>query len=156
MRSRQLPYLDNFSWEVHKSFVWVLFCLRYTEKFFCFAGVCNRRSLCSPAASVCTVDPTSQLSSYSILVLPVVGNRKLLFFGSPHSHNFRTKCRLSSLFWSSIMLTDRQKEGRTGGRISDTWRRSVRSFHAHRSVSRILTTVLLQYCGMLLYYIILY
>jgi hypothetical protein len=61
------------------------------NKVIAVTKVFNHTSLFYPLATGATVHPTTQVSSSTILLLlPIVGNKKARFYGSPHVHNLLT------------------------------------------------------------------
>jgi hypothetical protein len=63
----------------------------YLSEVSYFPRMYNRTSSCGPTASGANVDPTSQVCSPAMLVLPIVDNCKLRFQVSPQWHNVHTK-----------------------------------------------------------------
>jgi hypothetical protein len=70
-----------------------LYCTKnyFFSKGLYFLKICNHTSSYVPTTSGANVDPTSQVCSSAMLVLPIVGNWKLRFFGCSQWHNVHTK-----------------------------------------------------------------
>jgi hypothetical protein len=67
-----------------------------------FSKIYNHTSLYDPIASGASDDPTSQVCSSAMLVLPIVVHLKVRFYGSPQWHNVHTKFHLNSSSGSRV------------------------------------------------------
>jgi hypothetical protein len=69
--------------------------LHYTKNYFSkvlyFLKTFHHTSLYGPTASGARADPSSQVCSSTMLVLPILDNCKVRFEGSPQWHNVNTK-----------------------------------------------------------------